>query len=916
MIPINDIAALEDVAAVDRLVDIEFDGDADAFILALSRTANRLLQTDLSEAGRFVGEAARVIRLLDPRYQPRALALEARYRHHTGDSTAALRLYRKAATLLWQHRDFPGLARLRLGLMDVYMYTGQYAQARTVGKKALAQFRRHGDRTNEAKALTNLGNVYHRLDRNRTALAYYNKARQIFAREGGVPLAITELNRANIMSNLNRLAEARRLYQRSAQLFDEQQVALSAAKVRYSIAYLHFLADEFTEAITLLEQLHDRLARLGDHKTAAVAHLDLAEINLHINQPGSSAILAEQLVPQFEEMGMRYERGKAAFFAGVAHGRLGNRRRAINWLTRAHQIFEQEHNKLWQGMVAFQRAQEARAGRRIADCLKHLQTARRLFRTADDRRRMIDVDLLRLDALLAGEQLSEASRLAQRLRRQKLVSYQSYSLHKTLGLHAQRGGHHRQAVTELQKAVGIVEKMIIGMCPDEIRSFFLIDKADVYLALIDSQLALGRVRDAFLQQLSALHTLNQPIPMERMSDAAVPPALLETRDSLRTQLRRLSIVAPTGSRRIDSLKNYRKLEHQLWSNEQRIRSYHSRPTGAGEMVRRDEFQPPDAGRTVVTFHDSPTQLGAFVSTADETRFVPFDMKRGDLAVMLREMQFVLERSVYARGSQMQQRTVDYYLRRIYDTAFAPLESQVDGREVHLVVDGLVSQIPFWALQDAEGHYLTERFDFRLLCNPADLPVIQANEAVDFPQRQNSVFGLSSTYLPSIAAEVAAIVEQFGTAQRFDETGATVEALRRAMSASDGFVHIATHASRSTENPLFSRMLMADGPLYPFDLFGAGIAARLVVLSGCQTAAPGLYSGNAFSLAKAFYLAGSQQVLATLWPVSDHVSLAFMTEFYTSLRDNGDVFAAYQQALRTTRRQVEHPALWAPFVLIG
>ena len=132
----------------------------------------------------------------------------------------------------------------------------------------------------------------------------------------------------------------------------------------------------------------------------------------------------------------------------------------------------------------------------------------------------------------------------------------------------------------------------------------------------------------------------------------------------------------------------------------------------------------------------------------------------------------------------------------------------------------------------------------------------------------------------------------------------------------GFAHIAAHASRSSENPLFSRILLSDGPFFPFDLFKSGIKTDLVTLSGCQTAAPGLYYGNSFSLAKAFYQAGARYVLASLWPVSDRVSLIFMTEFYERLAQGTNVFEAYKGATREIIRIIDNPAYWSSFILLG
>ena len=182
--------------------------------------------------------------------------------------------------------------------------------------------------------------------------------------------------------------------------------------------------------------------------------------------------------------------------------------------------------------------------------------------------------------------------------------------------------------------------------------------------------------------------------------------------------------------------------------------------------------------------------------------------------------------------------------------------------------------------------------------------------------RNSLFAVSSDNLPLIAEEGKQIEKLFSNVKAYYNEAANRETLISELQNSDGFVHIAAHAARASENPLFSRILLGDGPFFPFDLFGSGIKARLVTLSGCQTAAPGLYYGNSFSLAKAFYQAGSRFVLASLWPVSDRLSMIFMKEFYKKLAEGDDIFSAYKTALTNTQKVVDNPAFWAAFILLG
>jgi len=61
--------------------------------------------------------------------------------------------------------------------------------------------------------------------------------------------------------------------------------------------------------------------------------------------------------------------------------------------------------------------------------------------------------------------------------------------------------------------------------------------------------------------------------------------------------------------------------------------------------------------------------------------------------------------------------------------------------------------------------------------------------------------------------------------------ATRAELRRALSDA-GIVHVAAHGRHQTENPLFSSIRLADGPLFAYEL---DRAAPHVILSACELA---------------------------------------------------------------------------------
>lgn len=138
------------------------------------------------------------------------------------------------------------------------------------------------------------------------------------------------------------------------------------------------------------------------------------------------------------------------------------------------------------------------------------------------------------------------------------------------------------------------------------------------------------------------------------------------------------------------------------------------------------------------------------------------------------------------------------------------------------------------------------------------------------------------------------------------------------------LHIATHgyyAANSAQNvglllsggattatPAF--VTLTELSAYPFH-------NQLVVVSGCDTASGESRQGEGnTSIGRAFLAQGAHRVIATLWPVDDRGSAAFMREFYQHLTATGNVANALQQAQTALRRSrhFRHPKFWAPYVL--
>ncbi len=919
MISLADISGVTDTGAAARMLGERFKGDESRLLSELDAGLNQLLRIDLNAATRFVKRVQHFADLLTNANRPRLIAMQARLHHWKGRNDLAGDLFQRAQREFQRARNYLDAARTGIGLMDVYMYLGDYRQAIQTGRKSLRYFRRKHMDVDAARVMTNIGNVYHRTDNNRAALRYYDQARDVFADRGGIPLAIVEFNRANIFANLNELKQAAKLYQVSASIYRKHGMTIAESQARYSLAYLYFLEDRYADALKLFEEVYSTFTESGDTRSAAVTELDLVEINLELNQYGSAIMLGESVATRFHRLKMRYEEGKALYFVSMARFRLGDNHEALKQLRRSEKLFRREGNDLWLGMIHHARMKVFLSDRLFAKAVSESSQAVRLFTKSGDERRETDVRLTLAEAYVKNGQFAGAGAIMTRLSKKDLLGYQKYYLFELEGAQYYQQEQYARALTAYKKAVNTVEKMLVGLYPDEIRFFFVADKYDSYQRVVDCLLQLNRVEKAFVFNLRAISILNHQTGLDARLISEVPEKMLATRERLRTSLRKLNQAPKTGQRGGVTLAASARIEQRLLDNERRIRAAAHRPgktyaAERAEHVRLNDLLGPD--ETVISYTDVGGNIGAFCGNKDRIGYLDLGRKTADLEELIQKTHFVFEGAVFGMQESQQARdAADAYLTELYDALVAPFEGKVGNNRLLVVAEGPIGQVPFGALKTRNGRPLCETRKVRLTVNPQDL-IDRGRNKSSFRGNRNAIFAVSSDVLPAVGTEAERIARTFKGAGKYIDRSATREGLISELNAADGFIHIAAHASRSSENPLFSRILMGDGPFFPFDLFETGVRARLVTLSGCQTAAPGLYYGNSFSLAKAFYQAGARHVLASLWPVSDKLSMVFMTGFYRTLFQTDDVVISFDRAVDELRKLTDNPALWGSFVLLG
>jgi CHAT domain-containing protein len=287
----------------------------------------------------------------------------------------------------------------------------------------------------------------------------------------------------------------------------------------------------------------------------------------------------------------------------------------------------------------------------------------------------------------------------------------------------------------------------------------------------------------------------------------------------------------------------------------------------------------------------------------------------------------------------------------------------EAKQLLLSPDGALNLIPFEALMDERGRYLVQRYSIHYLSAGRDLlrmqiprtskngPMVIADPAFGEPAAQaagktpaiptrsiTTGVDLAKLYFAPLAGtadEARKIQSLFPVASVLTGLQASKASLRRAEAPS--ILHIATHGfflddsgKEAIENPLLrSGLALAganssttnkDGILTALEASNLNLwGTKLVTLSACETGLGKVENWEGvYGLRRAFFLAGAETVVMSLWPVSDSVTREIMAGYYAYLKSGmgrGEALRRVQLAM-LERKDRRHPFYWAGFIQSG
>ncbi len=336
---------------------------------------------------------------------------------------------------------------------------------------------------------------------------------------------------------------------------------------------------------------------------------------------------------------------------------------------------------------------------------------------------------------------------------------------------------------------------------------------------------------------------------------------------------------------------------------------------------RTEVLPPDT--TLLVYAEGPGDLWAWVIDRESVEMFLLPALENTRVTEVTNA----VRGVSQRGARPLANPSDDSLEALYSHLIAPVTEHLDQESLIVVPHGVLHHLPFAALRDPETEkYPVERFTLSLA--PSALEQILLSGKV-LEGGEPLVLGEPAVEseaelpdLPGASREAMAVAELLGTEPLLGERATKTAVLRRAENV--GLLHLAAHGEFTASDPIFSWVRLASDDrhhglveMHEVWDYWALPRARLVTLSGCQTALGELTRGDeVLGLTQAFLVAGSRSVLSTLWSVADQPSEQLMVLFYRRLLAGETAASALRQAQLGLMEKLDDPYYWAGYTLTG
>ncbi|MGO9965581.1 MAG: CHAT domain-containing protein [Acidimicrobiales bacterium] len=719
----------------------------------------------------------------------------------------------------------------------IHIRVGRFEEALDESRRALPLLRRGGDRLNEARLLSNRG-VLH-------------------AYRGELARAETDLNKA-------------------LQLYNLLESTVAAAQVLHNLGYVSALKGDVPGALRRYDDAASHFTARG--LSAPALSIDRAELLLSARLLPEARDHIDSAVRTLEASGTSLDLAEARLLLSQIALAEGDLVVSTSAARAARRQFVRQGRSRWAALAKFVEAQSrwasgtgqdrvpAQAGA-LAEVLRVQQwvlpSLECLLTGARAALRKGDMDTVR--SLVTGvDRRSASGSAALRVR-----SWYGVALGRLAA------GNRVGALAALRSGLEVAEDHRASLGATELRvrtASAVSELADLGLGLaFESRHAVEVLRWSERWRAGSLST-----------PRATPPAderLAQLLSTLREIVARIERASSEGEDVWPLVAQQRSIEHEI---RQRARS------DEGDFSRAPRFPDPSAlrealgERGLVEYIDHNGRLHAVTATRKHFKLSCL-ASSAEVAAELSMLQFALRRLVLGRSSRPSLQAAAALLERsctrLGGLLVEPLDRDLDGRDLVVVPTGGLHALAWALLASLRGRAVTVSPSASLWysrqCGDLLEPLSAAGD--------REVVLVSGPRVAHGAEEIRRIRAAFHPGARtLQGPAATVKAVLRAFERR-GLAHVAAHGSFRADNPQFSSLALADGPLTVYDLEAMARPPAWIVLSACDTGRSQVHPGDELMGTSAALLSlGTRAIVASVAPVPDDGVIAVMLALHAEL----------------------------------
>jgi tetratricopeptide (TPR) repeat protein len=819
------------------------------------------------------------------------------------DSDTALRHLRAAVRLGRQADSAELAAEAQMSLAFVLNVLGRGRQALREIETALSCLTGAA----QARAQAQRGTILGQLGRLDEALPDYQAALSALYRVGDYVWVQRVLyNRALVHGYLQEFTAAEADLHEAEQLCIKHGLDLSLGFVHENLGWISSLRGDVPAALRYLDLAEQRLrahgAPLGELLTDRCQLLLSVRLLSEALQAAEQAVL--ELKNQHQNLALPEARVLLAQVA-ILDGQAGS---GLQQARIAAREFGRQGRHRWAALARFTVLQARLAAAQHPGTGPSVRVSS-LEQAADDLTEA-GWPVSALEARLLAGRLAERRGWTSRAQMQ----FQQAAQHRRTGPALQRAqawhaealqrrasGNHRGALTATRTALRIMDEHRAGLGATDLRahaSAHRVQIAELGLCMAFETARPARVLE-WAEQGRASHLMLRPV--RPPTDPALAAALSE----LRTTVSEISGLRRAGGNAV-------ALEHRQVLLERRIRDYNRQlpPDQAAtpsRPVRARKIRDCIGDAALLEFVQLDNTLHVVTVTSRRTRLCQL-CPAAQVSELITRACFALHRLARRHADEAGNAASALLAdtaKRLDALLIRPVTREIRDRPLIMVPTGALQSLPWSILPCCAGR-----------------PVIMTPSAALWDTQPKDrgqcgpVLVAAGPELPGANAEVSAIAD-LHQVTALAGPAATVQAVTTALDGAR-LAHLAAHGHIHPNNPLFTSLRFADGPLTVYDVERLALAPQIVVLAACDVGRSAVRAGDEImGLSAAFLALGTQQVIASVVPVPDAETAPLMIAFHQFLVSGES--AAQSLALAQHKLSGSRPAAMAAaagFVCIG